>query len=152
MLSPPLLAAAPRRLLAAAAIGSALLTGCYNPDTLIQRVRDRAIRTRLEELDLGKFRVTLPRDPVTSGTTEVDLHVYGELPRYKVAKTRNEFEDKAYLLHDKTLTVLREIDPKHLSDPELKVIRARLLATVNGVLDEPTIDSVGFYDLRFIRH
>ena len=55
-----------RLTLIAISIGLFSAAGCYDGDALVQRVRDRSIRTRLEEVDLGEFRVTLPRDEVSS--------------------------------------------------------------------------------------
>ncbi len=127
-------------------------TGCYDSELLIQRAQDKAIRARLEEIDLGTFRVTLPRNPITSDMTEIDVHMFGQMPHYKIPDAEQELEEKAYLLQDRTLAKLREFDQRDLVDPDLKKLRAELLATVNSVLDEPAVDSVGFYSMRFIRH
>lgn len=127
-------------------------TGCYDSELLIQRARDKAVRSRLEEIDLGTFRVTLPRNSVTADMTEIDVHMFGKMPHYKISGAEKELEEKAYLLHDRTLAKLREFDQRDLIDPDLKKLRTELLATVNSVLDEPSVKEVGFYDMRFIRH
>lgn len=127
-------------------------TGCYDTELLIQRARDKAVRSRLEEIDLGTFRVTLPRDPVTSNMTEIDVHMFGKMPHYKISGAEKELEEKAYLLHDRTLAKLRQFNQRDLIDPDLEKLRAELLVTVNSVLDDPSVKEVGFYDMRFIRH
>ena len=127
-------------------------SGCYDSELLLQRARDKAIRERLEEIDLGTFRVTLPRNPITSDMTEIDVHLFGQMPHYKISNAERELEEKAYLLHDRTLAKLREFDQRDLVDPDLKKLRSELLATVNSVLDDPSIKAVGFYNMRFIRH
>lgn len=134
------------------AVASCVVSGCYDGDTLVQRVRDRSIRTRLEEIDLGTFRATLPRDEVSSEVTEIDLHLFGEMPRHKIDQVEDQLEEKAFLLHDKTLAALRELDREDLTHPDLPELREKMLLTVNGVLDEPLIEAIGIHDLRFIRH
>lgn len=134
------------------AIVAPMLSGCYDGKALVEDVRRNAIRTRLIEVDLGKFRVTMPRDQRTSVMTEVDLHLYGEAPRYLVSDLEKELEDKQYLVHDRTIMTLRELDPRELVDPDLIALRTQLLDTMNEVLTSTKISSVGFYDMRLIRH
>lgn len=141
-----------RRLFVASAIVCATAVGCYDGDTLVQRVRDRAIRTRLEEIDLGAFRVTLPRNLGNSEVMEVDVHLFGEMPRYKIPDAEKQLEERAYLLHDRTLATLRDLDPADLTQPDLPQLREKMLVTVNGVLDDPAIKSIGIRDLKFMRH
>lgn len=129
-----------------------MLLGCYDGEALVEDVRRKAIRTRLIEVDLGTFRVTMPRDKRTSVMTEVDLHLYGEAPRYLVSDLEKELEEKQYLVHDRAIMTLRELDPRELVDPDLIALRTRLLEAMNDVLTSTKISSVGFYNMRLIRH
>ncbi len=129
-----------------------LLTGCYDGSALVEEVRRKAIRTRLVEVDLGEFRVTMPRDERTSVMTEVDIHLFGEAPRYLVSDLEEELVEKQYLVHDRAIITLRELDPRELVDPDLIALRSRLLESMNEVLTSTKISSVGFYDMRLIRH
>ena len=44
--------------------------GCFDADALIEDRRLVAMRARLEELDIGEFRVTLPRADAQNETAE----------------------------------------------------------------------------------
>ncbi|MEO1497444.1 MAG: hypothetical protein AAFV43_09870 [Planctomycetota bacterium] len=144
------------RSLDAAIVGATLTLaagsgGCYSGEQLIEQARNRAIRTRLDEVKLGTFRVTLP--PEDGGDmSEIDITVYGEAARYRVADLEEELAEKAPLLGDLTTRALRDVAHNELTDPNLKKLRQRLLSTVNGVLEGEPIKSIGFHEVRFMRH
>lgn len=125
--------------------------GCYSGERLIEQVRSRSTRTRLDEVKLGAFRVTLPPDP-TGDLSEIDLTVYGEAPRYRIREIERELETKMPLLGDLATRSLRDVEHSELTDPNLTKLRERLLTTVNSVLEGDPITSVGFHEVRFIRH
>ena len=84
--------------------------------------------------------------------TEVDLHLFGESPRYKVETIRAQLKAERHRLRQASLVAIREATLDDLADPDLTKLRSELLAIANGVLDEPAIASLGFYDIRIIRH
>lgn len=145
---------APRRLLliAIATLTATLSTGCYTHNSLIERVRSRAIRLRIEEVEIGEFRVTLPRNDRTSELTEVDLRIFGLSPRYKINEIERELEEREYAIRDNTLKVLRNLTHDDLVDPDLDTIRDQLLVLYNQLLDEEPLEGLGFYNVRFTRH
>lgn len=127
------------------------LTGCYNGDVLVDQVRHDALRHRLEEVDLGRYSLTMPRDPATTATVEVELHLFGSLPRYRQKEVEECLEEKSYRLRHDTLLAIRESAPEDFTDPDLASLRSRLLAVTNSLLDEPSVKSVGFHEVRFTR-
>lgn len=128
------------------------LVGCYDGEELVERVRKKAIRTRLEEIELGEFRVTLPRDEATGEMVEVDLRVFGQSQRYKINEIEDELELERPLLEDRLLTTLRSTSRRDLAEPDLTTLRERLLAVSNELLTNQPLEAIGFYDVRFIRH
>ena len=126
--------------------------GCFNSEKLVARVRNHAIRTRIDEVKLGQYRVTLPRNPLTGEMAEVDVRVYGETLRYKINEIEDELKASAPEIEDHTLKVLRETTREQLADPELTDLRTKLLASMNDVLTGEPLKSVGFYEVRFLRH
>ena len=80
------------------------------------------------------------------------MHLFGELPRYRIASVEEQLEERAFLLHDRTLTALRYLSSEDLTNPDLVELRDKMLLTVNEVLDEPLIEEIGIHDIRFIRH
>ena len=127
-------------------------TGCFNSEKLVTRVRNNAIRTRIDEVKLGQYRVTLPRNPLTGEMAEVDIRVYGETLRYKINEIEDELKSRAPEIEDHTLRVLRETTREELADPELTELRSRLLSSMNEVLTGAPLKSVGFHEVRFLRH
>lgn len=126
--------------------------GCYNGDVLVERVRHDALRHRLEEVDLGHYNVTMPRDEVTTETVEVAMHLFGSLARYRQAEVESRLEEKNYLLRHATLMAIRTSPPEDFTDPDLEKLRRRILDTTNSMLEEPSLQSIGFHEIRFIRH
>ena len=125
--------------------------GCYSGDALVERVRKDALRNRLEEIELGQFTITMPRDPKTSETVEVEMRVFGSLARYKQDEVTERLEEQDYLLRHQTLMAIRESTADDFTDPDLTALRKRLKSIANGLLEEPAIQSVGFHEIRFIR-
>jgi len=140
-----------RATLAAAAFGAASL-GCVDGDKLVARVQNNAIRTRIDEVELGSYRVTLPLNFQTGEMTEVDVRLYGETLRYKINEIEDELKQKAPVFEDHTLKVLRETTRQELADPDLVSLRARLLESMNQTLTGAPLTSLGFYQVRFLRH
>ncbi|QDV76186.1 flagellar basal body-associated FliL family protein [Botrimarina mediterranea] len=126
--------------------------GCFNSEKLVERVRNNAIRTRIDEVKLGQYRVTLPRNPQTGEMAEVDVKVYGETLRYKINEIEDELKSRAPEIEDRTLQVLRETSREELADPNLVTLRERLLTSMNEVLTGAPLKSIGFYQVRFVRH
>lgn len=124
--------------------------GCYDGDKLVEQVRDTAIRTRLEEVELGAFRTTLPRDTLELSRLEVDLELFGTAVRYKIPEIEEKLEFNAHRLRQSMLVALRETTADETYEPDLERLRKRLLAVVNQYLDETPLKSLGIRHVRFI--
>ncbi len=136
-------------------VGTALLLaivlaspGCYDGKAIIERVRSAALRNRLEEIDLGTFRTTMPRDPETNAFAEIEIHVFGTAPRYRVKSIEKQLEKDNYRLRHETLIVVRDATLQDLAEPDLTELRARIERVANQILDDAPIKSIGFYDMR----
>jgi hypothetical protein len=122
--------------------------GCYDGKMIIDRVRSAALRNRLEEVDLGTFRTTMPRDPATNAFAEIEIHVFGTAPRYQVRSIERQLDDDGYRLRHDTLLAVRNTTLEELAEPDLAKLRERIEQVVNNVLDDAPVKSIGFYDLR----
>lgn len=142
----------PQRPLAAITAGLVCAVGCYDADGLVEQARAQAVRNRLEEAPIGEFNVTLPRDDQIGETTEMRLRVFGESERFKIEDIVAEVDAKRAMIEDQTLRTLREASRHELAEPDLESIRERLLTVFNGVLSDSPLESVGFYEVRFLRH
>ncbi len=139
------------RLLACVAAGLCC-AGCYNGEKLVEQVRHRALRSRIDEVALGSYRVTRPRDERTGEMTEIHMELYGESQRYKINEIEDELELKAAIIEDQTIRALRQAPHDDLTEPNLDRLRSRLLTMLNGQIEGAPLLSVGFREIRFIRH
>ena len=126
--------------------------GCYDGQQLIEQVRDEAIRMQLEEIDLGTYRTTMPRDTATATFTDMQFRIFGNVPRYRMEAIQRQLEEDTYRLRHETLAAVREATHDELTDPDLTKLRQRLANVVNGLLADSPIDSIGFADVRFLHH
>src|SRR6185503_2775545 len=90
---------------ALALVVAALLpcSGCYDGDALVKQAKSAALKTRLAEVDLGTFQTTLPRDENTNLFTDLDLHIFGTVPRYRLAAVKKQLKVDEYRLRHETL-------------------------------------------------
>ena len=138
---------AARRVLATALASLILSTGCYDGNAIVNEVRSEALRTRLVEVDLGRFRTTMPRASNTSASTELKLHIFGTVPRYRVPEIEQHLKSDGFRLRHETLMAVRKATPEELAEPSLSRLRARIEKVVNQNLKEAPVKTVGFYEL-----
>jgi hypothetical protein len=129
-------------ILALAAFG-----GCYDGDALVNVARSTALNTRLAEVDLGKFQTTLPRDHKTGVFTEVRLHIFGSVPRYRVAEINRKLKAEEYRLRHETLGAVRTTTRDELAEPNFAQLRGRIEGVVNEILADAPVQSIGFYEI-----
>jgi hypothetical protein len=135
------------RWIAILAVALALCTGCYDGGEMVKRAQSVALKTRLAEIDLGKFQTTLPRDPVTNRFTAVDIHIFGTVPRYRLAAVTKQLKSDEYRVRHETLAAVRKSTREELAEPTFAQLRARIEKVVNGVLEDAPVNEVGFYQV-----
>jgi hypothetical protein len=133
--------------LAFAAILLALTSGCYDGDELVTQARSAAISTLLAEVDFGAFHTSLPRNPNSGSVTELSLHIFGNVPHYRVAAIERQLRIDEYRLRHETIAAVRATTSEELADPALKSLRGRIEHIVNGILEEAPVKSIGFYEV-----
>jgi hypothetical protein len=140
------------RLCTAATLTFLLLTcvGCYDAHALIEQIRIDALRNRLHEVDLGTFRTTMPRDPKTNLLMQMELHLFGTAPQYRIHAIEERLESEGYRIRSETLAAIRKTNGDELSEPDLTSLRNRLEQVVNNVLSDAPIKSLGIKDLKIV--
>lgn len=129
------------------AISLALCVGCYDGSEMVKQAQTVALKTRLAEVDLGKYQTTLPRDPVTNHFTALEIHLFGTVPRYRLDSVSKQLKIDEYRVRHETLAAIRKSSREELAEPTFAQLRARLEKVVNEVLEEAPIKEVGFYQL-----
>jgi hypothetical protein len=133
--------------LLALALGLAACSGCYDGSEMVKQAQSAALNTRLAEIDLGKFQTTLPRDPETNHFTSLNIHIFGTVPRYRLAAVSKQFKADEFRLRHETLAAVRRSTREELAEPNFAQLRARLEKVVNSVLTDAPVNEVGFYQL-----
>jgi hypothetical protein len=121
--------------------------GCYDGDALVSEARSAALNTRLAEVDFGTFRTTLPCDRSNNSFTDLELHIFGTVPRYHVLAVKKKLRTEEYRLRHETLAAVRTATRDELAEPSLVELRARIERVVNAIFDDAPVKSIGFYQV-----
>ncbi len=124
--------------------------GCFNADALIEARRIIATRTRLEEVDLGKFRVTLPHAAEKTENAELYFHVFGQVANRDLDKVQEAIEKNGPELRHSMLIAARLMSAEQLEDPQLKALRQSFTKVVNETLEGDPVQSIGFYRFGYM--
>jgi hypothetical protein len=140
-----------RRLRALAVITSLVvaLSGCYDGSALVQAQHDEVNLVRMDEVDLGKFRITLPRVPGASGGGVVEFHAFGQVARRDHDDVAKAFELNGPELRYRVLLLVRSLDRKELDEPKLQKLRDDIAKLANASLEHKMIKNVGFYSFTY---
>ncbi len=124
--------------------------GCYNSAALVDQVRSDALRGQTHEIDLGLYRTTMPRDPITGTLTEIELQLFGTVPQYKIPAINKQLKADGYKLRSDTLVAIRKTTAEELGEPNLGQLRTRLMQVANGVVKDAPIQAIGVEKIRIV--
>ena len=126
------------------------LGGCFNAEGLIESRRLTAIRAKLQEVDLGNFRISIPQGQSYGQTTELQFHVFGQVANRDMEAVAEVLEEYGPVIRDQMLVSVRELRPEELEEPRLTSLRESIAQVINGFLEEEPVQSVGFHQFRYI--
>lgn len=124
--------------------------GCFDADALIEARRTVAMRTRLEEVDLGEFRVTLPHAAERTENAEIYFHVFGQVAHRNLEKVKKSIDKHGAEIRHRMLITARMMTAEQLEDPQLKDLRTIFAEVVNETLEGNPVQSVGFYRFGYM--
>ena len=124
-----------------------LVGGCYDGEAMVKQAQSTALNTSLAEVDLGTYRTTLPRDPNTGRYIELELHIFGTVPRSRLSEVKKRLKADEYRVRHETLAAVRSSTREELAEPKFAQLRARIEQVVNEVLADAPVKEVGFYQL-----
>ena len=119
--------------------------GCFDADVMIEDRRRIAKLARLEEIDLGKFRVALPHAHEFSQTAELHFHVFGQVANRDLNSVEEVLKNKGPEIRDRLLIAARLQTQEQLEDPQLTALRESITQVVNEYAEGDPVQSVGFY-------
>lgn len=143
----------PRRLripwFAAAVCCCAAASGCFDAESLTQAKLKEAARLRLEDVDLGKYRITLPRRPGANNGGVIQFHVFGQVANRDRKGVEKELRAETAEIRHHLLVAVRQLTPSDLIEPDLMALRNSIAAVMNSALEGDPVRGIGFYQLRF---
>jgi hypothetical protein len=126
------------------------IAGCYNADALRkERQAAGATNLRLEEIDLGAFRVALPHILGDADDSIVDFHAFGHVSQQDVETVKHILETRMPELRSHMLITIRSMQETTFQEPKLDALRKSIAQVVNGELETPAVKSVGFYSFTY---
>ena len=134
---------------AAALLAATTLAGCYNVEALTQAKIAESARLRLEDVDLGVYRITLPGRDIANGGGVVQFHAFGQVANRDLEEVQKGIERDRAEVRNSMLVAVRGLTFSELQDPDLKTLRTCIADVMNESLEGQPVKSVGFYDLRF---
>jgi Flagellar basal body-associated protein FliL len=124
--------------------------GCFNADALIEARQMIVMRTRLEEVDLGEFRVSLPHAAEKTENAELYFHVFGQVPNRDLSKVKEAIKKNRPEIQHSMLIAARTMTAEQLEDPQLKDLRKSFAKVVNESLEGNPVQSIGFYRFGYM--
>ncbi|NOY41415.1 MAG: hypothetical protein GXP26_06215 [Planctomycetes bacterium] len=135
--------------LAIAMLVCVIVPGCFSADTMIEKRRAIAILTRLEEIDLGEFRISVPRPSEQVAAAEIFFHAFGQVENRDLRRVQKSLEIYGPELRHRLLLATRALDIQDLEDPKLASLRENIATVINENLKGEPLQSVGFYNFRY---
>lgn len=148
----PQVASSPRRhpgAIGLVLLACALLSGCFDADAMIASRREVAILARLEEVDLGKFRLTLPRPVQESDMAEIQFHAFGQVANRDLKQVTKALETHGPELRHRLLLAARQLDLHDIENARLDMLRNEIAEVINETLPGEPLQSVGFYKFAY---
>ncbi len=128
---------------------AASLVGCVDAEALIQSRQKMAILARLEEIDLGEFRVTLPKPAEGADIAELCFHAFGLVANSDLEQVQEALDNQGVQFRHELLLAVRQLDVSDLEDPQLEALRSHIEDVMNAALPGEPLQSVGFYSFAY---
>ncbi len=126
-----------------------LLCGCLDANAMIEARRKVAILARLEEVDLGKFRLTLSRPIQSDEMAEIHFHAFGQVANRDVDEVTEALENYGPELRHRLLLAVRKLKLKELEDANLELLRQEIATIINETLPGEPLQSVGINQFSY---
>jgi flagellar basal body-associated protein FliL len=126
------------------------LAGCYDAGALKETRQDEATVTKLAEVDLGTYHITLPLATGDTGGGVVDFHAFGRVSHGDSAAVAQAVEERRAELRSHMLLAIRSVTNEELEEPKLGALRVEITKVINAALDKTAhVKNVGFYSFSF---
>lgn len=114
-----------------------------------ENVRGRIADEPTVEVDLGQYNVTR-YNPLTDSTLVVDFELYGVVLADERQAFTGLYEKNQVRLREQVIITLGGADATDLTDPELGLLKRRILEKTNRALGKPIVQEVLFSKFNFV--
>lgn len=123
---------------------AASCSGCVDTEAIVAaRLLERQ-QQQLEEVDLGQFRIDLPRLPGESRGGLVTFHAFGKVPHANRTAFDAALAAAGPALRHAMLTMVRRLPDEALEEATLDQLRTCVAHVVNQAIGKELVESVGF--------
>lgn len=136
-------------ILAIAACLVCALAGCYDGSALVQAQTEEINLVRMDEIDIGEFRITLPRAPGGPEAGVVEFHAFGQVALRDREEVTKALELNGPEMRYRILLLVRSLTRKDLDEPKLQKLRDEIAKLANAALEKKLVKNVGFYSFTF---
>ncbi|MEQ8838592.1 MAG: flagellar basal body-associated FliL family protein [Lacipirellulaceae bacterium] len=131
------------------ALGMCLQVGCIDSEGMISRRREITRGMRLEQVDLGRFHITLPPKTPDGKGGVVNFHAFVQDTNRDRDHVPTLVDESIPRLRHHMLMAVRRFSADDLTEPELVALRKELVEAVNEPFKEPLVKEAGFYKFKF---
>ena len=133
--------------LLAALLGGSV--GCYDVEALTAASRQAENSREMQEIDLGKYYVTLPKMPGEAGGGVVSIHAFGRVARHDRRETQEALHERGTEVRANMLIALRKFTAEQLEDPAHQLLREQMAKVVNDTMKKDLVQQVVFLKFAF---
>lgn len=133
----------------AALLAALPLGGCFDAASLAAANHKSVDGEKVDNYDLGAFRITLPHLLGEAGGRVVDFHAFCRVERRHRSAVAKALRQHGPEIRAHVITTLRALEGDALEDPELEAVRGHIAKVVNDACKHKYVVSVGFKKFEF---
>jgi hypothetical protein len=126
------------------------LPGCFDGSAILQAHEKETNLVRLDEVDIGEYRITLPHAPGRTGGGVIEFHVFGQVARRDRDKVASALQFNSAEIRYRVLLLTRGLTQEQLDEPKLTTLRTQITKIANASLETKMVRNVGFYRFAFM--
>lgn len=106
-------------------------------------------RKPIIEIELGEYSVTVSQ-PNSPTALRIDFHLVGTANEAEYNEVKALFDKHVHRFRDMVISEIRHLETTDLADPDLGLIKRRILEKSNALFGKPILKSVVFPDFSYI--
>jgi hypothetical protein len=130
-------------------LATATLPGCFDGSAILEAHKEETNLVRLDEVDIGEYRITLPQSPGRPSGGVVEFHVFGQVTRRDRDKVASALQFNSAEIRYRVLLLTRALTQEQLEEPKLSTLRNEIAKIANASLESKMVRNVGFYRFAF---